>query len=408
MKTFDEARSYVIDAVSSTTTETVPLDAALDLTAATDVVAPISLPPFDTAAVDGYAVRAADVAGATNSMPIRLRVVGEALPGMVCLARVEPGSAIRILTGAAIPGGATLVVPFESSNEAERDRREPTVLVLAPGPEGDGIRLAGSGISAGSLAVRQGTRLRPVHLALLASLGASTVRVHRRPRIALLSVGDQFVSSGEALGPAQVYEANEAALAGAVREAGGIPVPLGISADRIDAIGDRVRSAGPVDFIVVSGGVTHGAHDIVRDYLVESGRIGFWRVAMRPGRPTGFGWIGETPLISVPGNPGGALVVFDLLVRPAIRKLLGYTNLLRPEVDVVVHGSAANPDSRRCFLPARVELSPTGFVATLRAAGNRAGPGIALEPNAFVVVPETCQRVQNGDTLRAQLLVWGD
>jgi molybdopterin molybdotransferase len=205
-----------------------------------------------------------------------------------------------------------------------------------------------------------------------------------------------------------MYEANEVAMAGAVREAGGIPIPLGIAADQINAIGDHLRIAPAAEVIVLSGGVAHGAYDVVKDFLAERGRIVFWRVAMRPGRPCGFGWIGNQPVISLAGNPGAALVGFEQLVRPVIRKLLGRDTLLRPEVDVVVRGHATNADGRRCFLPAYVAVTDGAFVATLVSHHGTVNLRATSEPNALVVVPESQAEVVDGDRLRAQMLTWDD
>jgi molybdopterin molybdotransferase len=403
----DEARALILDAVTATSVEQVPLLDALGLTLASDVAAPVSLPPFDASAVDGYAVWAADTTGATRATPVRLTIAGEALPGAAPRERVEPGSAIRIMTGAPVPPGATAIVPFEETDELERARSASAIQIFAQLRSGDGVRPAGSGIPAGAVALRRGTWLRPSHLGTLASLGLTMVGVHRRPRIALLTVGDQFAAPGGDLGPAQVYEANEIALAGAVREAGGVPLSLGIAADQVAAIGDRLRAAPNADLVVLSGGVAHGAYDVVRDFLTERGRLEFWRVAMRPGRPCGFGWLGDRPLISLAGNPGAALVGFEQFVRPAIRKLLGRESYLRPEVDVVVHGTVTNADGRRLYVPARVDLTDGGFTAFLIGFRGRSSSA-AGEPNALVIVPETCAAVNDGDSLRAQLLGWND
>jgi molybdopterin molybdotransferase len=239
-------------------------------------------------------------------------------------------------------------------------------------------------------------------------LGLTEIDVHRPPRVALLSVGDQYVMPGTALGPAKVYEANVVALASAVREAGGVPLLLGIVADRVEALGDRLSSAPTADLFVLSGGVAHGKYDVVRDFLAQRGRNVFWRVAMRPSRPCGFGWLDRQPVVSLAGNPGAALVGFEQFVRPVIRKMLGRSVVLRPEIDVVVRGHAVNADGRRCFLPARVDFSDGAFVATLRSyfgAASATGPG---DPNALVIVPEDLGEVQDGQRLRAQMLTWTD
>jgi molybdopterin molybdotransferase len=385
----------------------VSLHDALGLTLAVDVIASISLPPFDVSSVDGYVVRVEDVAGATLSMPVSLRIVGEARPGVLYPDNLESGTAIRIMTGAPIPTGTNAIVPFESTNEIERDRDCDVIQVRDSCQPGSCVRPAGWAIQAGAVGLRRGSILSPARLGTLSSLALSEVDVHRPPRIALLSVGDQYVAPGTELGPAKVYESNEVALAGAVHEAGGVPLPLGIVTDDVDALGDRLTSAPTADLIVLSGGVAHGKYDVVRDFLTRRGRIVFWRVAMRPSRPCGFGWLDRQPIVSLAGNPGAALVGFEQFVRPVIRKMLGRSGVLRPEVDVVVRGHAVNADGRRCFLPARVDFTDGAFVATLQMSyGARAtGPG---DPNALVIVPEDLGEVRDGQRLRAQMLTWSD
>jgi len=259
----DDARRHLLDAVTPTSAEHVSLLDALGLTLAADVISPVALPPFDASSVDGYAVQAIDTAAASRSNPVSLTIIGQALPGSPCAIKVEPGNAIQIMTGAPVPNGATSIVPFENTDELDHDRTRDIIRILASSKTGDGIRPTGSGIQSGTLALRRGAVLSPARLGTLSSLGLSTVEVHRRPRIALLSVGDQFVAPGTALDSAKMYEANEVAMAGAVREAGGIPIPLGIAADQINAIGDHLRIAPAAEVIVLSGGVAHGAYDVV-------------------------------------------------------------------------------------------------------------------------------------------------
>jgi molybdopterin molybdotransferase len=404
----EEAQAHLLDAVTPTIPEQVPLVEALNLVLAADVVAPVNLPPFDTSSVDGYAVKADDTRSATLSTPVTLTIAGEAPAGFYGPLSVESGSAIRIMTGARVPAGTTAIVPFESTDEIERDRNSGLIRVFAVATPGDSIRPMGSGIRAGTTSLRRGQVLRPAQLGTVASLGLTSVSAHRRPRIALLTVGSQFVAPGGALGDAQTFEANEIALVGAVRQAGGIPVQLGIAGDQIEAIGERISSDSTSDVVVVSGGVAHGAFDVVKEFLQQRGRVVFWRVAMRPGRPCGFGWFEGRPVVSLAGNPGAALVGFEQFLRPVIRKLLGRQDLLRPTIEVAVTGHAVNVDGRRLYLPARVALDGPPATAQLLVGRGLINIGRTVEPNALVIVPESVSQVGDGDRLRAQLLSWDD
>jgi molybdopterin molybdotransferase len=404
----DDARLHLLNAAASIAIERVSLFDALGQTLAADVLSPVSLPPFDVSSVDGYAVRATDIASATSATPVSLVITGQSSPGVVSEAQVRPGSAIRIMTGAPVPPGATAIVSFENTDELDREGHNDVIRILFAGKIGENLRCAASVVQAETVALRRGTLLTPARLGTLSSLGLTTVDVHRRPRIALVSVGNRYAALGAALGAAQIFEANEVALAAAVQEAGGRPVPLGIVADHLGAIANRLTRARDADLIVLSGGVAHGSSDVVKDFLVARGRVVFWRVAMRPGRPCEFGWIGEQPVLTLAGNPGAALVGFEQFVRPFIRKLLGRDNVLRPEIDVVVRGQAQNPDGRRCFLPARVAASDGALIATLATRRGPADAVLTAEPNALVVVPGDCAEVRDGDHLPAQILTWND
>lgn len=408
MISVDEARERILSAFVPTPVERLALVDALGLTLAEAVVSTMSLPPFDTAAMDGFAVRASDIAAASPVEPIVLAVIGEAAAGANHDAAVERGTAIRIMTGAVVPRGATAVVPFELTDDADPGRRPSQVRVLQPQRDKANIRQAGQDAHPGSVVMVAGRVLGPLQLGILASLGQPSVLVHRRPTVAILSTGDELVAPGETLPAAHIFDSNGAALAAAVREAGGEPRSLGIAPDRVDTLRERLREAETADLVLTSGGVSHGDYDIVKDLLAEAGQVQFWRVAMKPGRPLGFGWIDGRPLVGLPGNPGAALVAFEQFIRPAIRKLLGRTSLRRPEIEVVVLGTALNSDGRRCFLRARVDQREGQFVATLASARGSGVTPAQAEANALVIVPESHSEVRDGDRLSAQMLNWDE
>jgi len=271
---------------------------------------------------------------------------------------------------------------------------------------GDNVRLAGEDVRAGSVVLPAGTELRPAEVGVLASLGLTEVSVIRRPRIAVLSTGDELVAPGQELRPGKIYDANTYSITAMVRRYGGKAIPLGIAADRLDDLKARIRRGRDCDLFISSAGVSVGDYDIVKQALAAEGEIGFWQVAIKPGKPLAFGRIGGIPFVGLPGNPVASLVAFEQFVRPAILKMLGKTRLCKPVVMARLVGDASNRDARRCFLRAFVTREADGYVASLTGAQ---GSGILTSmtsANGLVVIPEDVPRVRTGDTVRVQMLDW--
>ncbi len=307
--------AQVVRAVAA---EPVAVTAALGRVLARDVAAPFDVPPADNSAVDGYAVRAADLAGGRA----RLRVVSDLPAGATFGGVVGAGEAVRIMTGAPVPAGADTVVPQEL---AEPDGGAVTLQAVEPGAN---VRARGEDVRAGAVVLRGGTVLRPQELGLLASLGLGEVWVHGRPRVALLSTGDEVVEPGLPRKPGQIYDANRFSLHGLVEAAGGVPVDFGIVPDVRDVLRARLREAADDAHVVLtSGGVSVGVHDLVKAVLAELGGVDFWQVAMQPGRPVAVGKIGESHFFGLPGNPVASMLCFLLFVRPALWKLGGRRQL---------------------------------------------------------------------------------
>ena len=389
MLPLDDARSRLLARLAPLDGEIVSLaDAAGRVLVHPQVVAAADVPAFANSAMDGYAVRAAETPG-------RLRLVGEVTAGMASLPSVEPGTTVRIMTGAPLPPGADAVVPVEVATEADDG------VLVAEARAGDHGRAAAHDTRAGDAVCLEGT-LSPARLAVLATLGVGTVEVRRRPVVAILSTGDELVEPGTALGPHQVHDANGIALAAAVREAGGEPMLLPRVGDDAAAI-ERVllEAATRADLLVTSAGVSVGRHDHVRGVLESSGSLDFWRIAIQPGKPLAVGELGGTILIGLPGNPVSALVVFELMVRPAIRALLGLTGDGRIHVRAVLGERIAKDAPRRAFL--RVTLS-----ADLHARPAGGQGSSQLRPmaaaNALLVVPEGLDAAEAGESYEAILL----
>src|SRR5262245_25342865 len=355
--------------------------------------------------MDGYAVRAADTADASDASPARLRVV-EDLPAGRCAERsVEPGTAIRIMTGAPLPAGADSVVQFELTGEGRGEPRGPIVTIYAPSAPGLNIRRAGEDLRRGATVLAEGTAIRPSEVGILATMGRATVPVRRRPRVAILSTGDEVLEPGAALAPGKIYDANSYTIAAMVLRAGGLPVRLGIARDDVDDLVARVERLERVDLLVTSAGVSVGDYDVVKQALTRAGEVAFYQVRMRPGRPLAFGHLRGVPLLGLPGNPVASAISFELFGRPAIARMLGRASWDRPEVEArLAGGSIDNYDARRSFY--RVHVQREGDQRVARLTGPQ-GSGILssmVRANGLMVVSEDTTSVSPGDLVTVRLL----
>jgi molybdopterin molybdotransferase len=400
MLSVEEARDQILQNIQrALPSEEVPLTSANGRTLAADAFAGEALPAFDNSGMDGYAVRSADTFGAAPNSRVSLRLVGEVPAGHVYSGTVEPGEAVRILTGAAVPDGADSVIAQELTEVSGG-----MVWALAETPVGANIRPAGDDVAQGDLLVLAGSELGPAEIALLAALGVHPVRVTRRPRIGILSTGDELAPLGETPAPGQIRESNAFYLAAAVEKAGGVPVLLGVARDQADEIRGRLQAAGGCDLILSSGGVSVGDYDLVKQILSEEGAIHFWRVRMRPGKPLAFGLLGGAPFLGLPGNPVSAAVTFELFGRPAIRKLLGCRQLERTSVDVVLEGEDIERADRRHFVRARLQSRDGTLFATTTGSQGSHRLSSLVGATALLVVMEGEGSVHAGDHLQALLL----
>lgn len=377
---------------------------AVGLSLCENVVSEISLPRFDNSAMDGYAVRAADVQSASPLTPVSLPVVGEVPAGAPAPHRLSPGTAMKIMTGAAMPEGADAVVPYESTDRGAED-----VRIIEPSDRGQHIRRTGEDISAGETVLQAGDRLAARSIGLLAAIGVDKVMVRPRPRVVVLSTGSELVQPGLQLdNDQQIYDSNSYMLVTAAKAAGAQVFRVGPVADDPDrlkqVISDQLVRA---DLILTTGGVSQGDYDIVKQVLPELGATDFTTVAMQPGKPQGFGLIGDdlTPIIMMPGNPVSAYVSFEAFVRPVLRKLAGIRPYVRPTVRCVAERPITS-------IPGRVQFA-RGFVDR-RADGSRivrlaSGHGSHLlgglaAANALLVLDEDADFIGAGDEVEAWLL----
>lgn len=393
MRSVEEARDALLAAVRLMPTEVLPLDRCAGRVAAARVVlASVDVPPFANSAMDGYALRAEDAPG-------ELRLVGEVAAGAAGDRPLEPGTAMRIMTGAPIPPGADSVAPLEVASEAKETVRVPAVEL------GAHVRPAGGDTRAGDSVELPAAPLSPAAIAVLASLGVGEVEVRRRPRVAILSTGDELRAPGERLGPGQIHDANSFALAAAVLEAGGMPVELPRAPDDEEEI-ERILAEAclEADVVVASGGVSVGRHDHVRSVLERAGSLEFWRIRVQPGKPLAFGTLYERPVIGLPGNPVSALVTFELFVRPMLRAMLGLAGSGRLALRAVVAERIAKDRERRAYLRVMLRREGEGHVASPAGGQGSAQLRPLLAANALLVVPEGEEAAEAGATYDALLI----
>lgn len=399
MLTVEEARGRILAHIRPLPAERVPLTDALGRVLAEPAVAQDDLPPFANSAMDGYALRSRDAAGATPRSPRDLLLVGEVPAGSVFAGVVGPGEAVRILTGAPLPAGADAVLQQELT-EVAGDR----VRLLAEAPAGNNVRPAGDDLRRGQILLPAGSDIGPSEVALLAAAGVHPVAVARRPRVAILSTGDELAPLGEPLRPGQIRESNGPYLVAAVLRAGGEPMALGVARDRADEIRAALERARAADLVLTSGGVSVGDYDLVKQILGEQGNVDFWRVNMRPGKPLAFGLLGATPLLGLPGNPVSAAVTFELFGRPAIRRMQGARRVERPLVEVVYHGEDLARADRRHFVRVRLDAERGTLVATTTGAQGSHLISSLQGASALLVVYEGEGVVRSGDVVPALLL----
>jgi len=406
MLSVEDALAQVLSAFRPLGPERMPLLETLGRVLAEDVYADINIPPHDNSAMDGYAVIAADAAGAGPETPVRLRVTENLAAGYVAQQQVVTGTAIRIMTGAPVPGGADAVIRFERTEQ----EGEWVDLYFAP-PVGNNIRYAGEDVRAGDLILRKGTQIRPQEVGMLAALGCKEVNVIRRPRVAILATGDELVDVDEPLGPGKIRNTNSYSNAAQVRKYGGIPIMLGIAQDRMTDLTDKIQEglAQGADLLLTSGGVSVGDFDVVKKVLSAEGEITFWRVRMKPGKPLAFGRIeaqvdGEkrtVPVLGMPGNPVSVMISFEIFARPAILTMLGITDLDKPTVEAVLVDEIPSKDERRHYVRVCLERDGDAYRASLTGAQGSGILNSMVKANGLAVIPEDWTHAPAGSPVRA-------
>ena len=402
-----EAQLAILANIRRLEPESVDLLDSLTRVLAEDVVSDVDLPPFDNSSMDGYAVRAEDVHGASPDQPAQLPVVGDIPAGQPTQVILPPGAATRIMTGAVMPAGADTVVPVEDTDDGGRGASPVpgSVMIRRSLDRGAFVRYAGDDVKRGERVLTAGAVVRPAEVALLAAVGHRRVRVYRRPRVALLATGDELVPPDQVPGPGQIRNVNEHATAALVVQYGGIPISLGIARDRLDAVSEKLEQAigQGVDLIVASAGVSVGAYDLVKDAVTAHGSIDLWRVRMRPGKPLAFGQYRGVPFFGLPGNPVSALLTFEQFVRPVLRVMAGYAHWRRPTIEVILRESI-DSDGRETYARAWVERDGNRWTARLSGGQGSNMLSSLVRANALVIVPDGVKHLAAGDPAQAQLL----
>lgn len=370
----DEARSRMLDGLAALPAETIALDAALGRVLAEPIASRLTLPPWDNSAMDGFAVRSHDVVGASETRPVMLDVIGESSAGRSAKAEVREGTAIRILTGAPMPAGADTVIPIEDTNAPMGAGEVPeSIRVFTSRPPRGHVRRVGSDLREGQPLLSAGRELGPPALAVAAAGGYSELAVRRSPRVAVLATGDELAPVGAPLAADQIPDSNTVGLIAQARESGADVRSLGIAADDLADVVDRLRAGlAWADVLVVSGGVSVGARDVVKDAFAAVGRVDLWRVAVQPGKPLAFGRAPaaegdrEVLMFGLPGNPVSSFVTFELFVRPVLRRLAGHGDVIgRDVVRAKLAQSVTKSPGRRAFLRVQLGQGEDGWGASL-------------------------------------------
>jgi len=404
----DFALKNILADMKTLEAETVSLPDSYDRVLAEDIVSPIDLPPFDNSAMDGYALRYEDSAGASPSKPATLAVTMDIMAGSAPDRELKSGTAARIMTGAPIPQGASAVIPVEDTDDdwsKGEDSPLPTEVRLFKSlARGENIRLAGENIKTGETIMSAGTVIGAAEIGMIAGIGRPRVAVIRQPKVVILSSGDELVDIYDELGPGKIRDTNGYTLAGLIRGAGGVPIRLPIAKDSLESIRALYRRALDInpDLLISTAGVSVGAADLVRVVMDELGEIDFWRINMRPGKPLAYGTICGVPFFGLPGNPVSTMVTFEALVRPALAKIAGRSVAQRTIKATTTDGMRS--DGRRTYARVTVRREGDRFVA--RSTGIQSSGALMsmVLADGLAIIPEDQTLVPAGGELEVLLL----
>jgi len=393
---FEAARTMILESVIPLPPEAVSLLDVVGMVIAEDIRAPWDMPLWNNSAMDGFAVRAEDcVAGQTLTVDGYIPAGGSA-SGIT----VKPGGAVKIMTGAPAPVGCDAIVPIEETVE-----KNGKLILTGQVRPGDHLRIRGEDVSKGELVIAAGTALRPAEINMLASFGYRTAPVFRRPKVAILSTGDELVEPGEDIGTGQIFNSNDYSIAAAVKQLGGEPVLLGIARDDRESLTEKIAAGLQEDVLITTAGVSMGDHDLVCDVL-EALQVErrFWKVDIKPGRPTAFGLKNGKPVFSLPGNPVSSMITFEQFVRPALLKMMGHQRVIEPLVRAVMQETIKKKPGRVQFLRVRVAKDGQRLVASSSGDQNTGILRTLLRANGIAVLPADLEQLASGEEVDVQLI----
>lgn len=379
--------------------DSVDIFTAFGRVVAEDIKAIRPNPPWDNSAMDGYAVRRGNLEGASKDNPVKLNVLYDLPAGAVPTKPVMAGEAVRIMTGAPMPEGADAVVMVEKTERSDDGK----VLVFTGAREWENIRRKGEDFQPGDVVIKKGSVIRPPEIGMLATIGVPHLNVFHRPRVAVISTGDELVDVNQAPPPGKIPDSNGYTLSALVAETGAEAIQLGIARDNKESLTEKLTSAKNADIIISSGGVSVGDYDFVKDVLEEMGStMRFWKVAMKPGKPLAFGVIGGKPAFGLPGNPISSMVAFEQFVRPVLLRLSGRTEIFRTIFKAVLTDDLKIKPGRMNFIRAKLNITGNGFSVTPLTGQGSSTLSTMVNANAYIIVPADSEGFKSGDTVKVQ------
>ncbi len=412
MISVEEAIQKILDSINILDFEEKPLLDCVGQVLAEEIIATYDIPPVNNSGMDGYATRSEFIVGASKDNPILLKVIGEQPAGSFISVNVASNTCVKIMTGAAVPDGYDVVIPFEQTDHENRKRiklNEGEIGVHAVLKEGANIRYRGEDIKNNEIVFRRGTLLRSAEIGILASMGISKPKVIRRPIIGIIATGSELVELNQKLPPGKIYNSNSYSIAAFIKQLGGIPQILGIAQDNKTHIAETVRRGLDYDMLITSGGVSVGDYDLVKEVLAAEGTISFWTVRIKPGKPLAFGMLRANngkfiPHLGLPGNPASCLVTLEIFGKPAIYKMMGRIDVNCKIIKAVFEDTMGNLDGRRVYSRAHVYFKDGKYYAKLAGAqGSAILKSMALA-NGLAIIPENISKIGPGSIVDVLLL----